>query len=459
MDYLIFWNGAIEELKKTLSPFEIHMWFQNMRYQESNMDKQEIYIHVPSPFYAEHVSKYKSMIEKKIIELSGHKLKIVFIYNKIANEEKNVKTEPEKKSAKTITKKANTNVIKRQNPPNQTLVSDFNFDNYVIGDSNEFAAHASLAVAEKPGKIYNPLLIYGGSGLGKTHLIMAIGNRIHTSFYGKKVLYVSCESFTNEFISSIQNNTTHSFRLKYRDCDILLIDDIHFLEKKDSTQEELFHTFNDLSHHKKQMVFTSDRQIKELKNIQERLRNRFEYGLVADLQPPKYETRVAIFKKMIINYRLQVTDEAIEYICTNITSNIRELAGAVKQLLAYTSLMKINEITIDTAKNTIKNLASIARIVSIDTIMQVTADFFNIRDKDLKSKKKSRSISFPRQVAMYLGNKITDLSTTEIGNEFGGKDHSTVIFSVKKIEAKMKEDTSFNATINHLREQIIKISK
>lgn len=330
------------------------------------------------------------------------------------------------------------------------LNARFTFDNFVVGPSNRFACAASLAVAESPAKAYNPLFIYGKVGLGKTHLIQAITHRIRQLYPAMKHCYMSSEQFTNELINAIRNRSTSQFRKKYREIDVLLIDDVQFIAGKESTQEEFFHTFNALHDNRKQIIITSDRPPKEITNLEERLSSRFAWGLAADIQPPDYETRVAILRKKIKNEAIQVPDDVIYFIADQIKTNIRELEGALIRVAAY-SLLEEKPITLDMTVKTLKDMVrETARAVSIDVVQKTVAEFFRIPLSELRAKKRTKNIVFPRQIAMYLSRQLTAQSLPEIGNAFGGKDHTTVLHSCKKIEQGLTRDGEIKNIVEQL---------
>ena len=330
------------------------------------------------------------------------------------------------------------------------LNARFTFDNFVIGPSNRFACAASLAVAESPAKAYNPLFIYGRVGLGKTHLIQAITHRIRQLYPAMKHCYMSSEQFTNELINAIRNRSTSQFRKKYREIDVLLIDDVQFIAGKESTQEEFFHTFNALHDNRKQIIITSDRPPKEITNLEERLSSRFAWGLAADIQPPDYETRVAILRKKIKNEAIQVPDDVIHFIAAQIKTNIRELEGALIRVAAY-SLLEEKPVTLDVAVMTLKDMVrETARAISVDMIQKTVAEFFRVPPSELRAKRRTRNIVLPRQIAMYLSRQLTAHSLPEIGTAFGGKDHTTVLHSCKKIEQSLIIDREIKNIIDQL---------
>jgi chromosomal replication initiator protein len=330
----------------------------------------------------------------------------------------------------------------------------YTFDAFVIGSGNQFAHAACQAVAERPSKAYNPLFLYGGVGMGKTHLMQAIGHEIKKRLPQAAICYVSSEKFTNEMINSLRYDKMTSFRDKFRNVDVLLVDDIQFLAQKERTQEEFFHTFNALHESMKQIVIASDRPPKELAEVEDRLRSRFEWGLIADIQPPDLETKVAILQKKAEQEKVTLPTEVALYVASNIRSNVRELEGALIRLVAHSSLIGA-EITLPYAQQVLKNfIDSQARKVTIESIQKATAEQFGLRLAEIKQKNNSRAIVYPRQIAMYLAKHLTEASLPEIGRQFGGKHHTTVLHSVEKIEEVRKNDKDLNRLINKLTEQL-----
>ena len=344
---------------------------------------------------------------------------------------------------------------KRKNMADRNLNPKYVFDSFVVGNSNRMAHAASLAVAEEPAHAYNPLYLYGNSGLGKTHLMHSIGHFVLDKNPDAKVLYVTSETFTNELINSIQNNKMEEFRQKYRKIDLLMIDDIQFIAKKESTQEEFFHTFNALYESSKQIVISSDRPPKELKPLEERLISRFEWGLTVDVQSPDYETRIAILRKKAQRDHITVPDDVMAYIAKNIASNIRELEGALTRIVAFATLTN-QDISISLAENSLKDIFSenAATPLTPDLIQQVVAEHYGIRVEDIQGSKKPKNIAFPRQVSMYLCRKLLDISLPKIGESFGGRDHTTVIHAISKIEKQMETDTALQKTLHQLEKEI-----
>jgi chromosomal replication initiator protein len=334
------------------------------------------------------------------------------------------------------------------------LNSRYTFDAFVIGSGNQFAHAACQAVAERPSKAYNPLFLYGGVGMGKTHLMQAIGHEIKRRAPLASICYVSSEKFTNEMINSLRYDKMISFRDKFRTVDVLLVDDIQFLVQKERTQEEFFHTFNALHESMKQIVIASDRPPKELAEFEDRLRSRFEWGLIADIQPPDLETKVAILQKKAEQDKVTIPTEVALFIASNIRSNVRELEGALIRLVAHSSLIGA-EITLPYTQQVLKNfIDSQARKVTIESIQKAVAEQFGLRLVEIKAKNNSRSIVYPRQIAMYLAKHLTEASLPEIGRQFGGKHHTTVLHSVDKIEVVRKGDKDLNRLLNKLTEQL-----
>ena len=331
----------------------------------------------------------------------------------------------------------------------------YTFDTFVIGNSNRFAHAASLAVSESPAKAYNPLFIYGGVGLGKTHLMHAIGHFILHNNPASKVLYVSSEKFTNELINAIKDDKNEEFRFKYRNIDVLLIDDIQFIAGKERTQEEFFHTFNALYEANKQIIITSDRPPKEITTLEERLRSRFEWGLIADIQTPDLETRIAILRKKAQLENLDVPNDVMVFIADKIASNIRELEGALNRVIAYSSLTE-NELSVELATEALKDILSASKnkVINSTVITESVARYFDLKVDEFKSKRRSRDISFPRQIAMYLCRELTDMSLPKIGDDFGGRDHTTVIHAIEKIEDDIQNNAETRRSVEELKRNI-----
>lgn len=393
---------------------------------------------------------YKEMLEKRHLQLLRSAIK------QAAKKEYDILilTEEEQKNGG-VPKAVDLSEKRQENDLARNLNPKYIFDSFVVGNGNRMAHAASLAVAESPAQAYNPLFLYGNSGLGKTHLMHSIAHFILEKNPTAKVLYVTSETFTNELILSIQNNKNEEFRNKYRNIDVLLIDDIQFISKKEGTQEEFFHTFNALHGSNKQIIISSDRPPKEIKTLEDRLRSRFEWGLIADIQPPDYETRIAILRKKAEVDKLTVPDEVLEYIAKNIASNIRELEGALTRIVAFATLTN-EEISISLAENSLKDIFNNHAAVPItpELIQEKVANYFNIRVEDIQGSKKPKNIAFPRQISMYLCRKLLDISLPKIGENFGGRDHTTVIHAISKIEKQLETDAALQKTVVLLEKEI-----
>ncbi len=339
-------------------------------------------------------------------------------------------------------------------PPSNGLSPRYTFESFVIGNSNQFAQAASQAVAELPSKAYNPLFIYGGVGLGKTHLLHAVGHEIARLYPSLRLLYLSTERFTNDLINAIRYDRTAEFRAKYRTIDLLLIDDIQFISGKERTQEEFFHTFNDLYEARKQIVVSSDSAPKEIPEIEERLRSRFEWGLIADIQPPDFETRVAILKKKAEIERVRLPDDVAYLIASRIKANIREIEGSLTRMIAFCSLSG-REMSVDLAQEVLSDLwGEEEKIITIEHIQRKAAEFFGIKLSDMRAKNRTKAVAFPRQIAMFLARHLTHASLTEVGRSFGGKDHTTVLHAVEKIQGMLQDDPKFKKTVDTLTQSI-----
>jgi chromosomal replication initiator protein len=443
--YEAFWKQALKSLMDDISEQEFSTWFRGIEYTGSG--DSHIALSVPSSFIKDQISqRYLGKIEEKLAELAGHELAVKFtIQKKSASKVAHDEAGRQQKSEETVMRK-------RQHPQ---LNKEYTFERFIIGESNSFAANAALAISRNPGTGYNPCLIYGGVGLGKTHLVQAIGNSVYREFPDLKVAYVTVETFANEFILSIQKKTGHQFKNKYRLVDVLLIDDIQFLEGKEGTQEELFHTFNALYDANKQMVFTSDRPVGEIRSLSDRLRSRFERGLNVDLQPPNYETRIAILNRKVEEKKAKIPDEVVEVICRNINTNVRDLEKALTKLIAYAELVN-KHITLEIARQQLKDFFAqpSQKNITIELIQKIVSDYFGLSYKDLRGKRRTKAVAFPRQVAMYLSRELTEYSTTEVGAEFGGRDHTTVMHACQKIEDRMKLDPNIEPTLQTLLKHI-----
>lgn len=443
-DYEVFWNEAVTHLRSEISDQEYQTWFSGMSY--AGADDSQVRLNVPSSFYRDQVDqRYRTQLEESLFDLSGQHLRITFEIRR-TNGTAAVALPDE---SRILTPQVENSVTRAERPRHAQLNPEYRFSRFVEGDGNSFALNAAVAIARNPGRTYNPCLIYGGVGLGKTHLLQAIGNDVYQEYRDLKVVYVTVETFTNEFIQSIKDKTGHRFKNRYRSADVLLIDDIQFLQGKTETQQELFHTFNALYDANKQMVFSSDRPVSELKSLPDRLINRFERGLNIDLQPPDYETRFAILTQKIDENGISVPTDVIELICQNIQCNVRDLEKALTKLTAYSNLVN-RTITLDIASRELREFFSAPTNVSLDTIQRVTADYFGLSQNELKGKKRTRAIAFPRHLAMYIARDVTELSTTEIGLEFGGRDHTTVMHACQRVAERKRTDPTLDPVISHL---------
>lgn len=434
------WEEIIQESEKRLEKGAADIWLRTCI--PIALENNTLFLDVPNIFVKEQIS---SRFLKDLISLvreNGYAEKV----------EMKVGTETRKDEQERAEKAVKPSLEKRPE-----LNQNYVFSNFVVGKSNRLAHAASLAVAETPGEAYNPLFIWGGVGLGKTHLMHAIGHYFLDNHKNEnlKVTYVSSEKFTNELIASIKNNRTQEFKAKYRNVDILLIDDIHFLARKESTQEEFFHTFNSLHNSKKQIVISSDRPPKEIQSIEDRLVSRFEWGLVTDIQPPDYETRVAILQKKAQTRNFDIPEEIILFLANNVPSNIRELEGSLNRVIASSELNS-EPMTVENVSVWLKDVIKYASHgpVSVETIQQIVAENLGFTVEDLKSNKRTSELAFARQVAMYLSRKHTESSLQQIGLAFNKKDHTTVLHAQKKITTLVKEQPRIKTTVDNLEEKL-----
>ena len=438
------WDKTLDIIKSELSEVSFNTWIKSC--EPLSISSNTLKISVPNSFTQDILDKrYKDLVANSIKAVCSKLYTIEFIIMSEIYEKEEIKNSSNQKSKAIVV----------NDEMSSTLNPKYTFNSFVIGNSNRFAHAASLAVAESPAKAYNPLFIYGGVGLGKTHLMHAIGHYILDGNPNAKVVYVSSEKFTNELINAIKDDKNEEFRNKYRNVDILLIDDIQFIAGKERTQEEFFHTFNALHDANKQIILSSDRPPKEIPTLEDRLRSRFEWGLIADIQVPDFETRMAILKKNADVENLNVANEVMGYIATKIKSNIRELEGALIRIIAYSSLTN-REVTVDLATEALKDIISKkqGKHVTIDLIQDVVSSYFNLRVEDLKSQRRTRNVAYPRQIAMYLSRKLTDMSLPKIGEEFGGRDHTTVIHAYEKISENLKTDDSLQSTVNDITKKL-----
>jgi chromosomal replication initiator protein len=441
MDQERVWEEILLLIENRMSKQGYDTWFSQSKLH--SLDGNRLLIEVPSKFHRDMIKdRYWEILTEVIKEVAKREDMEIDFFVQPQQMKKAVRQQLKEDKKEDRVEKVG------------LFEKKYTFSNFVVGPSNQFAHAAAKAVADSPGRAYNPLFIYSGVGLGKTHLINAIGHQVQSRSPRIKLAYLSSEQFTNELINRISHQRMEEFRQKYRNMDLLLIDDIQFIAGKERTQEEFFHTFNALYEAQKQIVLTSDRQPKDIPDIEERLRSRFECGLIADIQLPDLETRIAILKKKAEFWGIRLPDDVAEYLATMMKNNIRELEGGLVKLGAVSSLTN-TEITQELAKNELKHfLDGRDRIITIELVQKVVADAFGVKISDLKSKRRTKAVVLPRQVAMYLCRTLTGSSLPETGNCFGGKDHSTVIHSIKVIEGKKEKDPELKARIEMLIKQL-----
>ncbi len=437
------WIATLERIEEKISKPSFDTWLKNTKAE--TIENNTLIVSAPNEFARDWLeNQYTKLISEILSEITGSDIVAKFILPNTSTSIDNF--EPTQKQ-------------KPKDDPNEApksmLNAKYTFDTFVIGAGNRFAHAASLAVAEAPAQAYNPLFIYGGVGLGKTHLMHAIGHYVRDHNPNAKVVYLSSEKFTNEFINAIMDNKTVNFRNKYRNVDVLLIDDIQFIAGKESTQEEFFHTFNALHDDNKQIIISSDRPPKEIPTLEDRLRSRFEWGLITDITPPDLETRIAILTKKAKAEGLDIPNEVMLYIANQIDTNIRELEGALIRIVAYSSLVN-QDIDASLAADALKDIipSNQPKIITIQSIQETVGAKYNVRLEDFIAKKRTKSIAFPRQIAMYLSREMTDASLPKIGEEFGGRDHTTVIHAHEKVSKLMEKDTQLVKELEELKEQL-----
>jgi chromosomal replication initiator protein len=439
LDCQNIWLSTLPLIKKHINDVSFKTWFETIT--PIKIEDTNLFLGVLNQFTRDWLeSRFTSLIEESLSNL-GYRYSVKFIvYDTYSTN----KTPITKEEPKDQGEKPQNNNISILNPK-------YTFNTFVIGNNNRFSQAAALAVAESPAKAYNPLFIYGGVGLGKTHLMHAIGHHILTKNPTIKVVYVTSETFTNELINSIKDDKNIQFRNKYRNIDVLLIDDIQFIAGKERTQEEFFHTFNTLHESNKQIIISSDRPPKEIPTLEERLRSRFEWGLICDIQPPDFETRIAILRKKAESENIFVPNGVFEFIATQINTNIRELEGALIRLSAYSSLTG-RPIDEELAVTALKDILpqNKPKTVNIHWIQEVVSEYYKVKLDDLKAKKRTRNVSYPRQIAMFLCRELTDNSLPKIGNEFGGRDHTTVIHACEKIAGELSTDLTLQRAISQI---------
>ncbi len=434
------WDDILSSIEKKISYQNFDIWFKPTTLEREDRDEKRLLVRVPNTHFKYWLAEnYGEVIDSTLAELKLDQYRVSFV---LADE---TPEQPGQESGWPAGVKEPCREASQCN-----LNTKYTFSRFVVGFCNQFAHAASVAVAEQPAKAYNPFFIYGGVGLGKTHLMHAIGHCIKAQSPQMRLMYMSSEQFMNELINSIRYDKTVQFREKYRNVDVLLIDDIQFLAGKERTQEEFFHTFNALYDAQKQIVITSDCPPRDIPTLQERLHSRFEWGLIADIQPPDVETKIAILHKKAEFEHVNLPDDVAYFIASNVKSNVRELEGSLVRLSAYSSLTG-ERITLELAEQVLRNVAENAlRVISIEQIQKAVADHFSLKVTELKAKDNSRRVAEPRQIAMYLCRKLTESSLPQIGKEFGGKHHTTVLHSVRKIEKVRKTDPRTNAIVKKL---------
>jgi len=436
------WNKSLARIEQKVGGSVFELWFKPIRMVQ--VKEQVVTLEIPNRFYKEWIDDtYPNLIKDSLEAVTG--FPVTLKYKVEEQQDTSQKKSIEKLEQKRI-RLANKGIY---------LNPKYTFDNFIKGVSNQFAHAAALAVAESPGKIYNPLFIYGGAGLGKTHLMNAIGNRVLENRQDGSILYIPTEQFITEVVSALRHDKMTELKEKYRNLDLLLLDDIQFIAGKERTQEEFFHTFNSLYEKQKQIVVSCDRSPKEMSDITDRLRSRFTMGLIADIQPPDIETKIAIIYKKaeMMNIRT-LPEEVVHFLASKIKSNIRELEGSLIRIAAQASFSG-EEITIEKTKNILKDIIhDDDRPMTVDSVLKIVCDFYNLKISDIKAKRRTRDIALPRQVAMYISKQVTDSSLSDIGKAFGGKDHATVIYACKQMEERRSKDESFNRIIENLLQKI-----
>ena len=449
------WLRILGALEKKISRHSYDTWLKPTRFSHSN--GSIIFVRVPTPEFRHIGEKFGDLIQEALDILALEFQDVKFVTAEEDPSVPPIRSDGGFAPVSATAPSAPTPVAKQQRfdwDSAAQLNPKYTFEAFVIGSGNQFAHAAAQAVAERPSKAYNPLFLYGGVGMGKTHLMQATGHEVKRRQPHSSICYISSEKFTNELINSLRYDRMTSFRDKFRNVDVLLIDDIQFLAHKERMQEEFFHTFNALHESMKQIVIASDRPPKELAEIEDRLRSRFEWGLIADIQPPDLETKVAILQKKAESEKVTLSTDLALYIASNVRTNVRELEGALIRLMAYCSLTGA-EINLPTAQQVLKNfIDSQARKITIDAIQKAVAEQFGLRASEIKAKSNSRAIVFPRQIAMFLSKQMTEASLPEIGRQFGGKHHTTVMHSIGKIEEQRQGDKDLNRLLNKLTETL-----
>ena len=445
------WEAAQKHLRSKLSPDTYNLWFAPLRAHAEG--DNSLVLEVPNDFCEVWLKdNYTGLLKEVVALASGQQLKIQF---KVGNNRAAAAlASPETRSSKPTLLQPPYG-RKKNNSPEFGFNPKNNFDTFVVGDNNSFAHAAALAVAQSPGKSYNPLFVYGGVGLGKTHLLHAIGHYVARHSQPSRVAYVSCEQFTNEYIEGIQNHQLARFRKKYRQTDVLLIDDVQFLAGKERIQEEFFHTFNALHEARKQIVLTCDRPASELQNLEQRLVSRFEWGLVTDLQPPEAEVRLAILRQKAKLVGMELPEEVMSFLANRIRSNIRRLEGALNRVTSYAALTSTT-LSLGLVENLLRDILQEEghHSISIEVIQKKVAEHFDIRLADMSSKRRPENIAFPRQIAMFLSRQMTEGSLSAIGEAFGGRDHGTVFHACRLVKDRMEVDSRVRGVVGHLETQL-----
>ena len=444
---IIIWKECLKAIKENVTLMTFNTWFLPIKPVDIDLEKSTLKVQLPSQFFWEWIDEhYNTLINKTIHEILGPSAKLAYV---ISTEEEIDESEP-------VQIKKTGNTEKEEKPTFETNLNPrYNFDNFIKGESNQLARAAAVAISENPGGTsFNPLFVYGGVGLGKTHLVQGIGNQILNKYPDKKVIYLSSDIFTVEFVEAIQSNKVNDFSNFYRNMDVLIIDDIQFLIGKEKTQDLFFHIFNTLHQSSKQIILTSDKPPKDLKGLDERLISRFQWGLTADIQPPDYETRMAILKNKADDYGMMVSGDILDYIATNIVSNIRELEGCLIKLLANASLNSKN-IDQELVRKTVREIATDRKVnITIENITSLVCESLKIDENKIRDKTRKKEIVFARQIAMFLSKDLTKSSLKTIGLHFGGRDHSTVIHACSSVEESISKDIYVKELIENLKNKI-----
>ena len=462
MDNKTFWNNFLKKIKENISSLSYETWFKDTKLV--SLKNNVATVIVPMPFHKKHlVENYEDIIEKTFMSLTGSSFSFHFVLEEEWNKDDDDDLDINEIITKTPPKNGPEKIISEQTIVDANLNKDYVFDTFIVGNSNRFAYTASMAVAEKPGKAYNPLFLYGKSGLGKTHLMHSIGNYIVENS-NLRVLYISSDKFVNDFINAVRYNDKNNFdkiddfKSKYRNIDVLMIDDIQFLGNATKGQEEFFHTFNELYNENKQIIIASDRSVDDLKMLENRLLTRFNWGLTANITPPDFALRMSIIEKKIAHQESakDVPKEVIEYIANNFASDVRQLEGAITRVFAYALMMNRGIVDLDTAVDALKDQLTDRSVYKNDVhrIQTVVCDYFKITIEDIKGKKRSQNINYPRQVAIYLCRTLANESFPKIGTYFGGRDHSTIMSSYRKIERDLKSNEQLKIVIKELKQML-----